>query len=109
MTALPVDFGQLKTLQTLRLDENQMTALPENSGQLKTLRTLRLDENPGKVWATIDSCTTKVATSLHNCSRGFYCDHQEALGNFLDHACTLAATGICVAEGMARDFLVAVL
>jgi internalin A len=45
LTTLPPEIGQLTSLQDLRLDGNRLTALPPEIGQLTRLQTLRLDGN----------------------------------------------------------------
>ncbi|MFX1295799.1 MAG: CHAT domain-containing protein, partial [Promethearchaeota archaeon] len=45
LTSLPESFGDLKSLQTLYLNNNQLITLPESFGNLKFLTTLRLEQN----------------------------------------------------------------
>ena len=45
LTTLPESFGQLKSLQTLEMYENQLTSLPESFGQLKSLQILGIPNN----------------------------------------------------------------
>ena len=45
LTALPPKIGQLTSLQTLWLGDNQLTALPPEIGQLTSLQTLWLGDN----------------------------------------------------------------
>ncbi|WP_161938834.1 leucine-rich repeat domain-containing protein, partial [Leptospira interrogans] len=40
-----VEFGQLKNLQELNLDANQLTTIPKEIGQLQNLQTLYLRNN----------------------------------------------------------------
>ncbi|MHA1717653.1 MAG: leucine-rich repeat domain-containing protein [Promethearchaeota archaeon] len=42
---MPGTIGNLKSLQVLRLYDNNLTSLPETIGNLKSLQTLWLQEN----------------------------------------------------------------
>jgi len=45
LKALPESIGNLKSLQKLRLESNQLETLPESIGDLESLQELRLEEN----------------------------------------------------------------
>lgn len=45
LKALPESIGNLKSLQKLRLESNQLETLPESIGGLESLQELRLEEN----------------------------------------------------------------
>ncbi|MFX1294644.1 MAG: leucine-rich repeat domain-containing protein [Promethearchaeota archaeon] len=60
LTALLESFGNLKSLQTLDLEENELTTLPESFLKLSSLKRLWIQNNP------LDSYAQAILKKLMN-------------------------------------------